>query len=128
MKAKADELRRTVAISKITQATATRTDGDLKRQLSLLETDKLTGADPKEVSALVSDLKGLQERLAKISVESPPPPSPPQISEPTTAAPSEPPKSLMDIVRDVLTEEFGEDEAERLVTLINERAEEALDG
>jgi hypothetical protein len=129
VKAKADELRRSVAISKITQAAAARTDGDLKRQLSLLETDKLTGADPKEVSALVSDLKGLQERLAKIPVESPPPPPPPpQISEPTTAVPSEPPKSLMDIVREVLTEEFGEDEAERLVTLINERAEEALDG
>jgi hypothetical protein len=106
-------------------------DGRLKRQIDKLSSDRIVGPDPKEISSLISTLKDLQERLAKIPISEPQRPSPsPQRPKPPQpgATPStpgaespgeEPPEQdVLDIVYEVLAEELGEEEAERLVDII----------
>jgi len=72
-----DRLDRGLKVAKLTTDQKAEQDADLKKQIEALGSDKLAGVDPKEVSALISRFKGLQEKLTEIQVEDPPAPSPP---------------------------------------------------
>lgn len=156
MKAVSDALKRlTVALSveAMTADRKTQTETDIKKHLQTLSSpDRLLGADPKEVSALTSRFKELQERLAKIRpIEpsgEPKHPSPTDGEEDADAPPADPPSAdedqngdpdasntleldadgditVLTVVRDVLTEEVGEVEGSRLTSLIAARLNDA---
>jgi hypothetical protein len=132
-----------VTAPNFTAAEKTRLTTLIKRQIDLLGSEKvLAGADPKEISSLLSRYKELQERLAKRPVDDPQPtePQPPDDEEGAdaeTEADQQPdstageddggqpggPKrpDVLDIVADVLRQELGKPEAERLMTLIRAR-------
>ena len=129
IRSKTDLIEIELTSSKMTSAVKTRIAADLKKQLSLLESDRLNGADPNEISALVSRLKSLNERLTALPVDDEPvPPKSTQgsQSQQSTSRTSKP-KPLMQIVREVLSEELGEEEGERLTALIADRVKQELD-
>ncbi len=76
MKSLSDALKRLagqVGAESMTAERKTQLEGEIKRHLQTLATpERLLGADPKEVSALTSRFKELQERLAKIRLAEPP--------------------------------------------------------
>ena len=109
---------------------------EIKKQLDKLASEKLAGADPKEISNLISKFKELQEKLAKISTKEPTPPSPtvdtppddsPHEEEPergeenSRVGESPPAPGVLDVVLEVLAEELGDDEAQRLLDIIVSR-------
>ena len=135
------ELSSKVNASNLTAAEKTKLAVLIKRQIDLLGSEKvLAGADPKEVSSLLSRYKELQEQLAKRSVDDPQstPPQPPPDDEDGTDTETEADEEtdstadednggqpgdqktpdFLDIISDVLTQELGEVEAERLMALI----------
>ncbi|RWP39794.1 ATP-binding protein [Mesorhizobium sp.] len=126
------ELSLAISRQNVTSAEKSRIEGLVRRQIDILGSDKvLTGADPKEVSSLLSKFKELQERLVKVRAD-PPPPSPPTpppqdgTGNFSAGGGGEPQgeqeePSILDVVLEVLIEELGEEEAERLITLIEER-------
>ncbi len=121
-------LSKSLNVSSLTPTLKAKFENDIKRHLRILSTPtKLTGADPKEVSGLTSELKGLQEKLASIAVEESPPPSPAPPEPPEASPPDQDEeKTILEVVYEVLSEEFGDKEAERLVQLIRLRLEDEL--
>jgi len=143
-----DELASLTRLSKITTGQKANFQQRINRQLAILSSNKVTGADPNEISALSSKLKGFLEALAKILVEEPAPPSPPPSPPPPAPSPAPPgppgPEpgpsgggggrggasaddqmpgtELVEMARveAVLTDELGEEEAVRLMGLIRE--------
>lgn len=105
----------------------------LKSLIDKFSNGRVVGPDPKEISSLISALKELQERLAKAPVAEPakPPPTmpPPTDSgtdgEPGTSSEPEPDESgepdVLDVVYEVLAEELGDEEADRLMDIIAAR-------
>jgi molecular chaperone HtpG len=117
-----------------------RLQSEIKKQLDKLGSDKLAGADPKEVSAAISRFKELQEKLAKIPTKGSIPPVPPEDNsgdespkdETTKDEKQEPgdedstgvepsPPGVLDVVLEVLAEELGDEEAQRLLDIIVSR-------
>jgi molecular chaperone HtpG len=117
-------------VPKLTTDQKAKLEADLTKQIETLGSEKLAGVDPKEVSSLISKFKGLHEKLAEIQVEDPLPPSPQPMpnargGSPEQGLPEGPRKpELLDVVYEVLSEELGEEEAQRLLELITAR----LDG
>jgi histidine kinase/DNA gyrase B/HSP90-like ATPase len=133
-----------VNASNLTSAEKTKLAALIKRQIDLLGSEKvLAGADPKEISSLLSRYKELQEQLAKRSVDDPqttqpqPPPDGEDAADTESEADEETDSTtgedngeqsggqkrpdFLDVVSDVLTQELGEVEAERLMTVIRAR-------
>lgn len=114
-----------LADPKVTKRVAGEVDQDLRRQLLVLEKSTSTGADPKEVSELIGQIKELREQLHRRDLEDDPPTTTAGPTEPEVRPdipPSHKPRSLIEVVREVLLEELGENETERLMALIKERA------
>jgi hypothetical protein len=135
--------------STLTAAEKTKLTALIKRQIDLLGSEKvLAGADPKEVSSLLSSYKELQEKLAKRTTVDPQPtePEPPPEPEEEESTDAETddnadagrtsgedeaertedrrkPSSL-EIILEVLTQELGQIEAERLMKIIRTRLAE----
>lgn len=136
-----DELKTALGGPALQEADKKKFEGRLRRQIAKLSSDKIVGVDPTKVSSLISTLKELQERLAKAPVAKPPqPPPPPQPPEPPSGGgepsrpggePSKPggepsgeptpERDVLDIVYDVLAEELGDEEADRLLDIITSR-------
>ncbi len=133
-----------VNVDKTTTLGKTNLQQRINKQLAILNSNKVAGVDPKQVSELVSKLKQFQETLAKIRIEDPPPPSPPA---PPASPPSPPPPPPspepgpgssdeagdadfdgevveLAIVHAVLVDELGQEDATRLVKLIRERSDD----
>ena len=119
-------------VSTLTTDAKVKLDAGLKRQIEALGSDKLAGVDPKEVSSLISKFKGLQEKLAGISVIDPRPSTPPNPTptpaDQDSAQPAEQgavtassERDILAIVYEVLAEELGDEEAQRLLDQITAR-------
>lgn len=128
-----ERIRGQVNVAKLTADQKTKLEADLKRQIETLGSDKLAGADPKEVSSLISKLKAVQEKLAGVPLEVPLPPPPPPSSPPSDGGATGPSDEaggrpeetgILDVVFEVLAEELGEDEAKRLLDLITARLDQ----
>lgn len=135
-----------VSAEKVTTARKADLQKRISKQLTVLNSNKVAGVDPKQVSELVSKFKQLHETLAKIRVEDPPPPPappappappPPPPSPPAPPGPPPGPGSPDDeseedfgaevvelaVVHAVLRDELGAEEATRLVKLVRERSD-----
>jgi hypothetical protein len=127
-----------VRVTKITSADKASLEASIKGRIEELGSNKVAGADPKEVSSLVSKFKDLQELLSKVPVEDPPPSSPADTEAPSNGsasdeneaagqagAESEPllEDEVLRTVSEVLVEEFGEEEAARVMDIIQRRLE-----
>lgn len=104
----------------------------LKGLIEKFSSGRVVGPDPKEISSLISALKELQEQLAKALVAEssklPPTTSPSPVANLEGDGSTNPPPvrdleetaepDVLDIVYEVLTEELGDEEAERLMDII----------
>ena len=107
----------------------------LKGLIDKFSNGRVVGPDPKEISSLISGLKDLQERLAKAPVAEPSKPLPTTSRPPATnpgaagdpGTSSEPEQEestepdVLDVVYEVLAEELGDEEADRLMDIIAAR-------
>jgi hypothetical protein len=106
--------------------------GEIKKQLDKLASDKLASADPKEVSSLVSRFKELQEKVTKAPTKETDqaPVGGKTASEATETnadvsadGETKPAMNILDIVHEVLVDELGDEEAQRLMDIIVARLE-----
>jgi len=127
------QLEGALQVPNLTTSDKAKLEAEVKKQIDTLGSDKLAGVDPKEVSSLISKYKGLQEKLAGIQAVDPPPTSSPLTSPseegdvPSSAqGPVEDPQArdILGVVYEVLAEELGDEEAQRLLELITSRLTE----
>lgn len=127
-----DYVRPRLNVAWINPTEAERLAKEINKQLGKLAPENMTGVEPLEVSQMVSQFKELQERLDALPKTPPPaPPLPPPPAEPEQQDPDpepedvppepEPPLTLMDVVRQVLIEQLGEADGQRLIAAIERR-------
>ncbi len=92
----------------LVRSAARQIEAELRSQLTKIEQAVSGGADPKEASRVITEIKQVQEKLSELGTKADPPPKPP-------------PKPLLDIVREVLEEELGAQQASRLMKKIQAR-------
>jgi Histidine kinase-, DNA gyrase B-, and HSP90-like ATPase len=129
-----DQTKSKLAVPKLTGDEKVKLEAEIKRHIEMLGSDKLAGADPKEISFLISKFKGALETLETLPVESPPAKTSEASSSlqgsgetgdtSSTSGAASIKSGILDIVYEVLLEELGEEEAKRLLELISIRLEE----
>lgn len=127
-----ENLTAVIALPAFTADEKRRLLGEIKKQLDKLASDKLASADPKEVSSLVSRFKELQEKVTKAPTKETDqaPVGGKTASEATETnadvsadGETKPAMNILDIVHEVLVDELGDEEAQRLMDIIVARLE-----
>ncbi|HEY4940641.1 MAG TPA: ATP-binding protein [Rhizomicrobium sp.] len=126
-----------LAAQSITPQEKSKLSSDIKRHiLTLSSPDKLLGADPKDVSSLISKFKEMQERLERFKVQEPPPPEDSTKTEEQTAAADSSgnnsneesaegvERGVLDVVLEILQAEFGDTKAAQILRLIEAKLDE----
>jgi Histidine kinase-, DNA gyrase B-, and HSP90-like ATPase len=119
VEAKIASTRAQLAVPQVTKRVAGEVDQELRRQLSVLEKSTAVGADPKEVSQLIGQIKEIREQLQSRELKDETPATPP------TSTPTQPQPSTLEVVEQVLTEQLGAVRAGELMALIRARLPEA---
>ena len=92
----------------IVKSAARQIEAELRGQLTKIEQAVSGGADPKEASRVITEIKQVQERLAVIGTKADPPPKP--VAKP-----------VLEIVREILEQELGAESASLIMKKIQKR-------